>query len=517
MNLLKISGLSVVFLVLAAEPAQALECIAGVRRVDTFRAEGETELIGSTILRCRGPRAAGASDELTFGTSVPTKLEVSITLNAAITNELNASGMIERTSDSLGYNDSRIRFILQHLDANQELGALIGTQSESPLSDGAVSDDLRTVTWKHADSDPNEPGIQFDPDTFQLAVDGNGFQLRIVGLRVDASAVGDGGEITAEVTVNGATVKGSPLTLASVKNGLEVSVKAAKGDECADVDASATITLKEGFNRSAFFPDDSFLITFRNIPEGVTVMVPEKVDLLDDDPGTNADEELGSILLELVEGRPGDGVGKPEGGKAMVELTATGTGSVRYTIGRVSAGLADDPNTPADESLRTLSTVRSADVAEKADLPVYFSWSGGDVVMKDDAMVYVSFSPVGGDAMPRFVGDGEPDAILKIEDCVQKLTFPFVTTQQGFDTGIFVSNTNDASGTCTASYSGSEDTVSSPVIEGNDHWTFLVSSHGMTDYSGRLMVKCDFGGIDGFAHISDAEGNAQGYLPRMKE
>ena len=495
-----------------ATPALAMECIAGARD-DTFRAEGESEVIGTITLRCRGPRALGQTDELTLGTSVPTKLEISITLNADITNERNASGMIERTFDTLGYNDGRIRFIPVRLDANQEPGALIGTQSESPLSDGAVSDDLRTVTWKHTDTDPNTDGVQFDLDTFQLGVDGNGFQVRIVGLRVDASAVGNGGEITAEVKVNGATVKGSPLMLASIKNGLEVSVKAAKGDECADVDASATITLKEGFNRSAFFPDDSFLITFRNIPEGVTVMVPEKVDLLDDDPGTNADENLESILLELVEGRAGDGVGKPEGGKAMVELTAAGTGSVRYTIG--IAPLKDDPNTPADESLINRSTVRSPDVAEKADLPVYFSWSGGDVVVNDDAMVYVSFYPVGGDAIPRFVGDDAPDSLLAIEDCVTMLTFPFVTTQQGFDTGIVISNTKDASGTCTASYSGSEDTVSSPMIEGNDHWVFLVSSHGMTDYSGRLMVECDFGGIDGYAHISDAEGNAQGYLPRM--
>ena len=95
------------------------------------------------------------------------------------------------------------------------------------------------------------------------------------------------------------------------------------------------------------------------------------------------------------------------------------------------------------------------------------------------------------------------------------MTLPYVTTRQSFDTGIIVSNTKEANGFCIASYSGSEDTVSSPVIEGNDHWVFLVSSHGMTDYSGRLMVTCDFGGIDGYAHISDAMGNAQGYLPRM--
>ena len=37
--------------------------------------------------------------------------------------------------------------------------------------------------------------------------------------------------------------------------------------------------------------------------------------------------------MNLVEGRAGDGVGKPEGGMAPVELSATGTGEVRYEIG----------------------------------------------------------------------------------------------------------------------------------------------------------------------------------------
>ena len=105
-------------------------------------------------------------------------------------------------------------------------------------------------------------------------------------------------------------------------------------------------------------------------------------------------------------------------------------------------------------------------------------------------------------------------ALLTVEDCVTMLTFPFVTSRSGYDTGIVVSNTKDASGSCTAMYSGSEDVMSSPVIEGNMHWIFLVSDH-MQDYTGRLMVECDFGGIDGYAQINDHMGNANGYLPRM--
>ena len=133
--------------------------------------------------------------------------------------------------------------------------------------------------------------------------------------------------------------------------------------------------------------------------------------------------------------------------------------------------------------------------------------------MNADAMLYVSFYPTGGSMIPRFVGYSETDSPLNIKDCITELTFPFVTSKQGFDTGIIVSNTKDASGSCTASFSGSEGAVSSPVIAGNDHWIFLVSNY-MQDYTGRLMLECDFGGIDGYAHISDVM-TSNGYLLRM--
>jgi hypothetical protein len=260
---------------------------------------------------------------------------------------------------------------------------------------------------------------------------------------------------------------------------------------------------------------DSFLLTFRNIPEGVTVMVPVTVGLEEDQSGTNVDEMDGSFIVNLVEGRAGDGVGKPEGGMAMVELTATGTGEVRYTIGMKPSGLEDDANTgDVDESDPIASVGDAGNVYEWAHLPVYFSWAGGAVTTNADAMVYVGFYPTGGANIPRFVGDGEADGVLTIEDCVTELTFPFVSSASGYDTGIVVSNTKDASGSCTATYSGSEDTESSPVVEGNSHWIFLVSTH-MQDYTGRLEVECDFGGIDGYAQINDHMGNANGYLPRM--
>ena len=211
-----------------------------------------------------------------------------------------------------------------------------------------VSDDLRTVTWKHTDTDDPELTafnltlalFRRCSDRIRVIITGlTGFRVEVItGLRADASGVGHGGDITAEVKVNGSTVGAGPMKAASVANGLDPVVKAAKAGSATTPMASWPRSRSRKATRTRSCRMDSFLITFRNIPEGVTVMVPEKVGLVDDDqPGTNANENDESFILKLVEGRAGDGVGKPEGGMAPVELSATGTGEVRYKIGMTAA------------------------------------------------------------------------------------------------------------------------------------------------------------------------------------
>ena len=530
MKYLKMTVLAVTLLALAAGSAQAQQCVVGAKSANV-RAEGVTEVVGDITLRCRAPRTPAAdATELTLGTSAPTKLEIAVTLNTDITNTRDSKDMID-SADALGYDVGDVMLEANTLNSTQAVvsGSEIALDPDPDIfSDGDVSDDLRTVTWKALDTDDTTDGNQ-GLDAFNIggviAADNgadtgtDGFQLVIKGLRADASGVGDGNDITATVKVNGSTVGSADMKVAGVATGLDPVVKAAKGRECDDVDTSTRVTIKEG-NRYSFKQDDSFLITFRNVPEGVTVMVPTGVGLVADDPATNANENNESFILDLVEGRPGDGVGKPENDMAMVELSATGTGEVRYEIGQTAAIAASDgpdgvANTADDvAAVDAMDTVSDGNYIEWAHVPVYFKWSGGDVTMNADAMVYVSFHPSDNSSLPRFVGDSAADALLTVEDCVTKLTFPFVSSASGYDTGIVVSNTADAAGSCTASYSGSEDTEASPMVEGNSHWIFLVSSH-MADYSGRLTVTCDFGGIDGYAQINDHMGNANGYLPRM--
>ena len=66
----------------------------------------------------------------------------------------------------------------------------------------------------------------------------------------DASALGDGEDVTAEVRVNGVMIEHSPIKLADVTTGLDIDVTAATGLQCevpSDM-AVATIMFTEGFS-----------------------------------------------------------------------------------------------------------------------------------------------------------------------------------------------------------------------------------------------------------------------------
>lgn len=518
MKYVKYSVLLAVLLVLGAGSldAQAGLCAVNVTS-KTVRAEGMTEMIGDVSLRCRGPRTRDADDPLTFDPVEFKKLEVAVVVSANITNARNDDDevMDESTATSLGYSNGKVMLTAKGLTSGQVAEGDDFAHDNDGFGPGKVSDNLRTITWKAIDTDTDTAGVQLNSD-FGLGQNGNGFELKIAGLRADASDAGHGGEITVTVQVNGSNVNATPSKAASVMTGLEATVKAAKGTECANFDNKATITIKEGYKKTAFMPEDSFLITFRNIPEGVTVMVPETVALAKNDAGTTADEMAESFILNLIHGRSGDGVGKPSLGKAMVELSAAGSGEVRYTIGTYDPTPDDGAGEPEPTTDNMTPTVtQTGNYQEWANLPVYFKWSGGGVTMNSDAMVYVGFYPSGGSMIPRFVGDSSADGLLVIEDCTSKLTFPFVTSRSGFETGIAVTNSSKENGQCTFTVVGT-DTTHTEHVDAGEVAAFLFGSEIMADTSAGLKATCDFTGADGYAYFVDVNGNAQGYLARRE-
>ena len=105
----------------------------------------------------------------------------------------------------------------------------------------------------------------------------------------NASALGDGEDVTAEVRVNGVMIDHSPIKLADVTTGLDITVTSATGLQCESGSAEmATIKFVEGF-ASAIRDTDSLVVAFRDIPEGVTVTpsmmgTGTALDMVDDEP-----------------------------------------------------------------------------------------------------------------------------------------------------------------------------------------------------------------------------------------
>ena len=60
----------------------------------------------------------------------------------------------------------------------------------------------------------------------------DGETVTINGIMANASMVGDGNDVTAEVRVNGVMIEFSPIKLADVTTGLDITVKAASGLQC---------------------------------------------------------------------------------------------------------------------------------------------------------------------------------------------------------------------------------------------------------------------------------------------
>ena len=75
-----------------------------------------------------------------------------------------------------------------------------------------------------------------------------GFNLVISGIRANASMVGDGEDIMANVMIGDTVVNSAPIKVADVTEGLVVKADVAAGLQCADTDdAMAVITIQEGF------------------------------------------------------------------------------------------------------------------------------------------------------------------------------------------------------------------------------------------------------------------------------
>ena len=132
-----------------------------------------------------------------------------------------------------------------------------------------------------------------------------GETVTIGGIMANASALGDGEDVTAVVRVNGVVIKHSPIKLADVTTGLDITVTAASGLQCeapSDMTMNvATIKFVEGF-ASALNDENQLVVAFRDIPEGVTVTP----SMMGRDRRANRDGYVGRFSPTHVDNQRGD-------------------------------------------------------------------------------------------------------------------------------------------------------------------------------------------------------------------
>jgi len=133
--------------------------------------------------------------------------------------------------------------------------------------------------------------------------------------------------------------------------------------------------------------------------------------------------------------------------------------------------------------------------------------------------------------IPRFADTSTARTLLTINLCQTLLLFPFITNQNGFDTGLAISNTTTdpigtppQNGICKLNYydgtgkfpptgiNGTDLTKEPPVLTGTSAVN-LVSTLA-PGFQGYMFAQCNFQLAHGFAFISDlgARNLAMGYL-----
>ena len=493
-SLIMLSLLALV--VVSSGVAQAQECFA--RRVsgsdNTVRAEGMTEPLGGIELKCAGGMGTGFDP--------PATIEVSIELNTMITNA---------TKDDDGDMVMGLTYTNTDGDVLDMDEANLGEASDWNMGFGdndvqALSDDGMGITW----------AIPSSALTLDTRTSGGGTVV-IGGILADASAVGNGEDITVTVIVAGVEASGSPVKLADVTTGLVIEVSAATGLQCDKSAVTATVMFTEGFNSAIrAVPDDpettgdgqdesdiySLVLNFRGIPDGVTVTASMEGtgEALEDDMS-----DLAPLMLVTGEDEGADKDG-------IVELSSVGAGEARYKFD--TGNLVEPVAAGNDPAVLAIPEVDDG-TKEWNNVKITFSWGAGEPPL-DMGTVTVSYHPVddGTGDIPRYVS-GPTNNVLTIDDCTTTLLFPFVTNQMGFNTGLVITNASEGSGDCTLGYSGADapdDMMTPRPIAGGEQWVDLLSEIA-DGFQGYITASCEFRDAHGFAFITGpGDDLAQGYL-----
>ena len=443
--------------------------------VATVRAEGTTEQIGGIELRCVPATGTSLFDI--------NEVTIAITLNAPITN----TAGVQYEADQLTAAGAL---------TGGDIAATVFDDGDADTDDGPMVDSMNpnTVTWE-----------DLDGDALGLGSGGNGFNVIFTGIRVNANMVGDGGDITAQLTVNDGPVPGAH-DISEVKTALDVTVDGASVLQCRTMTSEmATITIKEGFATALQNQDASdggnahygvVRVNFDGIPDGVTVMITHTAHNTEDGTAVTTTNPVDAMKFTLT-----STANVPTSGTMIaVTLDDDGDGMVTYNVS----------NAPTDTSPAVQMNM----------LKVSFTWD--DDAMIADGMVKVGFVSGADDAVPQFAA-GESMRIIGVDPCETSMMFPFVTNMYGYDTGLAITNGSDYAGTCMIEFQGGEgspDDMTTMQVMPQSTMTYVLSGIAM-GFQGFLDVTCDFEKGQGLAIITDGAGAmpnlAHGYLAIVDE
>ena len=468
-------------IVLSSSVAYAQDCRARASGANTVRAEGVTEAVGGIELSCK------ATEPDDFFPDPPETFTVSIELNTSVTNETDDDVVMGLSYD--GDEDT---------PGEPELG-----DARDYMGEDREVLDGNTIEWKlmyDIPGDGNTDGIMFP------LADGMPGSVIIGGILANASAVGDGEDVTAVVRVNGEVVHEGALKLSDVTTGLDITVTGETGLQCGVGSVTAIVNFVEGFASAiaaAGIDEEampmSLVLNFRGIPDGVTVMVSRVGTgmAMEDD-----ESDLAPLMLDV------DAAAMIDEGVEYVEVDLDdGAGKAVYTF----AG--QDPEDDVG-----LTGTDDEVAKEWNEVKVMFTWEAGMPAL-GGAYVSVGYDPVGGDDddIPRYAA-GVGMHVLAVEECITSLLFPFVTNGSGYDTGIAITNTSEADGTCMVEWFGANAPADGMVeVMAESTQTFAVSVMAPA-FQGYADITCDYTGGQGFAFITNGYGSmggptaAQGYL-----
>jgi len=264
-----------------------------------------------------------------------------------------------------------------------------------------------------------------------------------------------------------------------------------------------------------------FRIKFKNVPAGVTVMVPLDADGLGNS-NLAAVPTAPNLYIHLTAGEVGaySALSANDGAFWDVPLDSTGAGEAVYEVLQANtSSLTEAPTIPWYITYTASPGTNSPAINVQAGVEASFA-----PVLSDAAAPMAS-----GDQVPRFVDLSKVLNAFIINSCATHLLFPYVTNLGGFDTGIAISNTSldeygtsPQAGICTIySFTGGKGLAAfpTPSIPAGSTWAALIDGASTpivaaNSFSGYMIADCDFQYAHGFSFITQVGTflGTEGYL-----